>query len=154
MNNTHVMTIHSPKSLDWRLVFGQGRKAFPVSASPPQTIQMYAFQPGQLFGMSRRRMNQYGTLEWEFLVMQAASPGEVLKRIPGVSPGAKLILHATTKQTALIAARVFKKLRGLGEDLDLHEVFIRTLEIPILAGIYPERALSEYLAKHMSEVGE
>ena len=38
--------------------------------------------------------NDYGTIRWQLMVMQACTPLDASQRIPGVLPGARLLLHA------------------------------------------------------------
>ena len=41
----------------------------------------------------RWQANDYGTIRWQLMVMQACTPLDAAQRIPGVQPGARL-LHA------------------------------------------------------------
>ncbi|WP_321855506.1 DUF2840 domain-containing protein [Paraburkholderia tropica] len=52
------------------------------------------FLPGALFCRIRWHANDYGTIRWQLLVMQACTPLDAAQRIPGVLPGARLLLHA------------------------------------------------------------
>src|SRR3546814_12033415 len=38
--------------------------------------------------------NHYGTIRWQLMVMQACTPLDAAQRIPGVLPGARLLLRA------------------------------------------------------------
>ena len=40
------------------------------------------------------RDSDYGTVRWQLMVMQACTPLDAAQRIPGVQPGARLLLHA------------------------------------------------------------
>ena len=42
----------------------------------------------------RWQANDYGTIRWQLMVMQAATPLDAVQRIPGVQPGARLLMHA------------------------------------------------------------
>ncbi|HED2360584.1 DUF2840 domain-containing protein, partial [Pseudomonas aeruginosa] len=42
----------------------------------------------------RWQANDYGTIRWQLMVMQTATPLDAVQRIPGVQPGARLLLHA------------------------------------------------------------
>ena len=68
------------------------------------------FKPLQIFGFVRWRGDQYGTQTWRVIVAQAGRPGERLTRIPGVSPGARLLLHAFGKTRSKRALRVIDML--------------------------------------------
>ena len=52
------------------------------------------FQPGAMFCRIRWQANDYGTIRWQLMVMQACTPLDAAQRIPGVLPGARLLLHA------------------------------------------------------------
>ena len=52
------------------------------------------FLPGAMFCRIRWQANDYGTVRWQLMVMQAATPLDAMQRIPGVRPGARLLLHA------------------------------------------------------------
>ena len=52
------------------------------------------FQPGAMFCRIRWQANDYGTIRWQLMVMQACTPLDAAQRIPGVQPGARLLLHA------------------------------------------------------------
>ena len=52
------------------------------------------FLPGAVFCRVRWQANDYGTVRWQLMVMQACTPLDGVQRIPGVQPGARLLLHA------------------------------------------------------------
>lgn len=52
------------------------------------------FLPGANFCRIRWHANDYGTIRWQLMVMQACTPLDEAQRIPGVLPGARLLLHA------------------------------------------------------------
>ena len=52
------------------------------------------FLPGAVFCRIRWQANDYGTVRWQLMVMQACTPLDAAQRIPGVLPGARLLLHA------------------------------------------------------------
>ena len=52
------------------------------------------FLPGAVFCRIRWQANDYGTVRWQLMVMQVATPLDAVQRIPGVQPGARLLLHA------------------------------------------------------------
>lgn len=51
------------------------------------------FLPGAMFCRIRWQANDYGTVRWQLMVMQAATPLDDVQRITGVHPGARLLLH-------------------------------------------------------------
>ena len=52
------------------------------------------FLPGAVFCRVRWQANDYGTIRWQLMVMQACTPLDAAQRIPGVQPAARLLLHA------------------------------------------------------------
>lgn len=51
------------------------------------------FLLGAIFCRIRWQANAYGTVRWQLMVMQACTPLDAAQRIPGVQPGACLLLH-------------------------------------------------------------
>lgn len=52
------------------------------------------FLPGAVFCRVRWQSNDFGTVRWQLMVMQACTPLDAAQRIHGVQPGARLLLHA------------------------------------------------------------
>ena len=52
------------------------------------------FVPNAVFCRIRWQSNDYGTIRWQLMVMQACTPLDDAQRISGVQPGARLLLHA------------------------------------------------------------
>lgn len=67
---------------------------------PARTLQLdrwrrsAVFLPGAMLCRIRWQANDYGTVRWQLMVMQACTPFDAAQRIPGVQPGARLLLHA------------------------------------------------------------
>ncbi|WP_241044419.1 DUF2840 domain-containing protein [Achromobacter xylosoxidans] len=67
---------------------------------PTRTLQLdrwrrcAMFLPNAMFCRIRWQANDYGTIRWQLMVMQTATPLDAVQRIPGVQPGARLLLHA------------------------------------------------------------
>jgi len=57
------------------------------------------FLPNAVFCRIRWQANDYGTVRWQLMVMQACTPLDAAQRIPGVQPGARLLLHAEGDKT-------------------------------------------------------
>lgn len=51
------------------------------------------FLPGAVFCRVSWAANAYGTTAWTLMVMQAATPLDAIRRIAGVTPGARLLLR-------------------------------------------------------------
>ena len=67
---------------------------------PARTLQLdrwrrcAVFLPNAVLCRIRWQANDYGTIRWQLMVMQTATPLDAVQRIPGVQPGARLLLHA------------------------------------------------------------
>ena len=87
---TRVSLAYIEQRIDIYLRFGE----------PTRTIRLdrwrrvAMFPPGALFCRIRWHANDYGTVRWQLMVMQACTPLDAAQRIPGVLPGARLLLHA------------------------------------------------------------
>ena|SRR6056297_3602495 len=98
-----------------RLLFG---RPYASSSHQIQFVEL-GFKPLQMFSFVRWRGDRYGTQTWRVIVAQAGRSGERLTRIPGVNPGAHLLLHAIGKTRAKRALRVIDV---LSEAHVLHEI--------------------------------
>lgn len=87
---TRVSLTYIEQRIDVYLRFGE----------PTRTIRLdrwrrvAVFLPGALLCRIRWQANDYGTIRWQLMVMQACTPLDAAQRIPGVLPGARLLLHA------------------------------------------------------------
>jgi len=65
------------------------------------------FLPNAIFCRIRWQANAYGTVRRQLMVMQAGTPLDAIQRIPGVQPGARLLLHAEgEKQVRAVLERI------------------------------------------------
>ncbi|RIV66919.1 DUF2840 domain-containing protein [Burkholderia pseudomallei] len=87
---TRVSLAFVEQRIDLYLRFGE----------PARTIRLdrwrrvAVFPPGAMFCRIRWHANDYGTIRWQLMVMQACTLLDDAQRIPGVLPGARLLLHA------------------------------------------------------------
>lgn len=67
---------------------------------PEHTVQLdhwrrcAVFKPLAMFCRVRWQANDHGTTLWQLMVLQAGNPLDTLQRLPGVRPGARLLLCA------------------------------------------------------------
>ncbi|OZA30040.1 MAG: transposase [Hydrogenophilales bacterium 17-61-9] len=52
------------------------------------------FLPAAMFCRVRWESNDYGTTRWQLMILQACTPLDVVQRIAGIQPGARLLLCA------------------------------------------------------------
>lgn len=66
---------------------------------PERTLQLdhwrrcAVFNPSAIFCRVRWQANDHGTTLWQLMVLQAGTPLDTLQRLPGVRPGARILLH-------------------------------------------------------------
>ncbi|HBO3911617.1 DUF2840 domain-containing protein [Pseudomonas aeruginosa] len=72
------------------------------------------FLPGAVFCRIRWQANDYGTIRWQLMVMQACTPLDAVQRIPGVLPGARLLLHTEGDNTVRAVLERIDAIEALG----------------------------------------
>ncbi|MBK6472491.1 MAG: DUF2840 domain-containing protein [Betaproteobacteria bacterium] len=89
---------------------------------PARTLQLdrwrrcAVFLPGAMFCRIRWQANDYGTIRWQLIVMQACTPLDAAQRIPGVQPGARLLLHAEGENQVRAVLERIDAIEALGID--------------------------------------
>ena len=117
---------------------------------PARTLQLdrwrrcAVFLPGAMFCRIRWQANDYGTIRWQLMVMQAGTPLDDVQRIPGVRPGARLLLHAEGENAV---RAVLERIDGIGAQgiaaIDVSPAYWRTLGNRLAARL----PLPEYTAE-------
>jgi hypothetical protein len=100
---------------------------------PVRTLQLdrwrrcAVFLPGAMFCRIRWQANDYGTVRWQLMVMQAGTPLDAAQRIPGVRPGARLLLHAEGEPTVRAVLAQIDAIETLGiATIDVSPAYWRT----------------------------
>ena len=102
------------------------------------------FLPGAMFCRIRWQANDYGTIRWQLMVMQACTPLDAAQRIPGVQPGARLLLHAEGDANVRAVLERIDGIEALGiAAIDVSPAYWRTLGNRLAARL----ALPEYTAE-------
>lgn len=116
---------------------------------PARTLQLDCwrhcamFMPGAMFCRVRWQANDYGTIRWQLMVMQATTPFDAVQRIPGVQPGACLLLHAEGDANVRAVLERIDGIKALGiAAIDVSPAYWRTLGNRLAAGL----PLPEYTA--------
>jgi hypothetical protein len=87
---------------------------------PARTLQLdrwrrcAMFLPASVFCRVRWEANDHGTTRWQLLVMQACTPRDAVQRIPGVQPGARLLLCAEGHQRVRAVLERIDAIEALG----------------------------------------
>ena len=102
------------------------------------------FLPGAMLCRIRWQANDYGTIRWQLMVMQACTPLDAAQRIPGVQPGARLLLHAEGDTNVRAVLERIDGIEALGiAAIDVSPAYWRTLGNRLAA----RHALPEYTAE-------
>lgn len=117
---------------------------------PARTLQLdrwrrcAVFLPGAMLCRIRWQANDYGTIRWQLMVMQACTPLDAAQRIPGVQPGARLLLHAEGDANVRAVLERIDTIEALGiAAIDVSPAYWRTLGNRLSARL----ALPEYTAE-------
>ncbi|MCX2864157.1 DUF2840 domain-containing protein [Paucibacter sp. PLA-PC-4] len=87
---------------------------------PTRTIQLdrwrrcAVFMPNAVLCRVRWQANDYGTVRWQLMVMQTATPLDAVQRIFGVQPGARLLLHAESEDQVRAVLQRIDGIEALG----------------------------------------
>lgn len=122
------------KSANDRLLFGRALH----SRGLPYRGAMHLFEPVQVFGFVRWRGDGFGTQTWRVVVAEAGHPGDKLTQIPGIKPGAHLLLHAFGKNRAKRALRAINVLSDAHVMHDIHPAYWRHVHAQITSNLLPE----------------
>lgn len=86
------------------------------------------FLPGAMLCRIRWQANAYGTIRWQLMVMQACTSLDGAQCIPGVQPGARLLLHAEGDKTVRAVLARIDAIEALGiAPADASPAYWRTL---------------------------
>jgi hypothetical protein len=96
-----------------------------------------------VFCRIRWQANDYGTIRWQLMVMQACTPLDAAQRIPGVQPGARLLLHAEGEQSVRAVLERIDAIEALGIAPRRSPAYWRTLANRLAARL----PLPEYTAE-------
>ena len=121
---TRVSLAYIEQRIDVYLRFGE----------PARTVRLdrwrrvAVFLPGALFCRIRWQANDYGPIRWQLMVIQACTPLDAAQRIPGVLPGARLLLHAESEHAvrAVLAQLDAIEAQGIAP-ADVSPAYWRTL---------------------------
>ena len=121
---TRVALAYVDKRINLYLRFG----------NPARTIQLdrwrrsAVFLPASIFCRIRWESNDYGTTRWQLMVMQACTPLDAVQRIPGIQPGARLLLHAEGERQVQAVLSLIDAIEALGiASIDVSPAYWRTL---------------------------
>lgn len=118
--------------------------------NPARTIQLdrwrrsAVFVPTSIFCRIRWESNDYGTTRWQLMVMQACTPLDAVQRIPGIQPGARILLHMEGERQVQAVLSLIDAIEALGiAPIDVSPAYWRTLGNRLSA----HQALPQYTAE-------
>lgn len=76
-----------------RIIFGNPYKTLSDFFSHGNSYGRTLFIQNQIVAYERWESNKYGTINWSVFVFETVAPPISCQRIPGVDPGANLLLH-------------------------------------------------------------
>ena len=107
---TRVALAYVDKRINLYLCFGE----------PARTLQLdrwrrcAMFLPASIFCRIHWESNDYGTIRWQLMVMQACTSLDAVQRIPGVRPGARILLHVEGEQKVRAVLAKIDTIKALG----------------------------------------
>lgn len=107
---TRVSLAYLEQRIDIYLRFGEPARIIRLD----RWRRVAAFLPGATFCRIRWQANDYGTVRWQLMVMQAGTPLDAAQRIPGVLPGARLLLHAEGEPAVRVVLAQIDAIEALG----------------------------------------
>lgn len=117
---------------------------------PVRTVQFdrwrrsAVFLPASIFCRIRWESNDYGTTRWQLMVMQAYTPLDAVQRVPGVRPGARILLHVEGERKVQAVLPLIDAIEGLGiAPIDVSPAYWCTLGNRLSAHLPP----TEYTAE-------
>ncbi|HGW4115868.1 TPA: DUF2840 domain-containing protein [Serratia marcescens] len=121
---TRVALAYIDQRFDLYLRFGEPARIIRLD----QWRRCAVFLPGAMLCRIRWQANDYGTIRWQLMVMQACTPLDGAQRIPGVQPGARLLLHAEGENSVRAVLARIDAIEALGiAPADASPAYWRTL---------------------------
>jgi hypothetical protein len=112
-NCTTASAFEKPKSLRFELLFGEYQNKIPAKNSGDKNIINafdYIFLPGSIFGFSYESMGKDFEKFHHLFVLRACLAGEVGGIIPGISPGAEILLQTSSNLASINFRKILQKL--------------------------------------------
>lgn len=127
---TTVIIAYRKNRLNNRLIFGAPKHEIRRGWHRKFAI----FTAGRIFGYERWRGDKYGTQDWSLVVCEAVNGGAFTK-IPGVMPGADLLLHTRGTMKTKRALQCLGALKQGQPKLENHPEWLwRDLHHRLVAG--------------------
>lgn len=109
---TRVSLAYVERRLNLYLRFGHPVRELSLDRSR----RVAAFLPGARFARIRWEANEFGTTRWQLLVLQACTLREAIRRIPGIDPGAGILLQVEGQREMQAVLPKIDAIEALGID--------------------------------------
>ena len=94
------------------------------------------FAPGALFGYVQWRANAFGTELWRFWVLRAGEPGARLSTVPGIAPGADILVSVAGAARVPRTLELIDAIEAAGTDpADVPESYWRMSQNRLSSGM-------------------
>jgi hypothetical protein len=121
---TRVALVFLPDRLNVYLRFGQPARERVID----RHRRVAEFDPDAVFCRIRWQANEYGTVLWHLSILQSAAPADTFQRIPGIVPGAAILLHADTRLQVETTLQLIDAIEALDIDpADVPATYWRTI---------------------------
>lgn len=116
---TAAHTFEKENSLSFRLLFGnfKNKRASSLIDLNFENAIDYFFEPGQIFGFLCESKGQNFQKFYYSFILQACSEREIGNIIPGISPGAKVLVKTLNKITSNKLITVLNNMANEGKNL-------------------------------------
>lgn len=119
---------------NYRVLFGAPDRMLRVDRHRSVAV----FSQGKTVGYLRWRANEYGTQVWRCFVARTVAAGDETTRIPGVKPGAHVLLATSGKTYTKRFLRHFDALKKRGKALeDVPDAYWRHLHLRVYLNLDP-----------------
>nr|WP_052321640.1 DUF2840 domain-containing protein [Ralstonia sp. A12] len=141
---TRVAMAHIHQRFDLYLRFGEPVRTLRID----RHWRCAMFLPASVFCRIRWQANDYGTVRWQLMVMQACRAQEGAQRISGVQPGARLLLRAEGDHQVRAVLEGIDVIETLGfAAVDVSPAYWRTLGNRLIVRLpLPEYSVERHAA--------
>lgn len=129
------------------LRFGAPQRIFRLDAYRRQAV----FLSGAVCCRVSWAANDYGTVHWRVMVLQAGAQRDVIQRIAGVTPGARILLSAENERRVKAVLAIVDAIEALGiSPLHVSTAYWRVVNDRLAARLVPPAYTAERHAAHLA----
>lgn len=149
---TKIINFHIPRRRNWWCLFGHPTEIRSVSAhDAPTSAKILGFSAGTVFGVSHQRFNDFGLTEWEIWFLRACRPGDEGAHVPGIKPGAEILLYVRGKKLGAIIQNYLEVIAMHGISPNAAEELHREAAPYLEHGVIPQGLIETYASRSCHE---